>query len=975
MQYSNAVFPSFNVHGDFHSFNVSPINSYKLLRVGFNNVNCLSNKVIYVSHVLHSSNIDVMGIAETWLFPYVLDSFVSVSGYRVVRGDVGGSVAKHGVCLYLRSNLNFVVDDVVCANACCAYLVDFDLYVLVIYRPPSYGDDENRRLLAFLADFCLSKELIILGDFNLPGICWSGDSFPPCPCPPLQRNFFDLFTLLGLTQWVKSPTFIYSDNILDLVLTTEGDRIGEMCFLPCLPGCGHVPLFFDYFFQWPFDVNSGRLQRRAWHRGDYVALNGHFASVDWEYEFSDLDLDSMVGKFNSIVESHVNIFVPVVSQSVAKRDQFRIPNTLRKNRRDAWSRYKQLRSNFGRNSQISKDALHVFQNVNFEFRNFLVRAQIDYERDLVERLSEAPKLFHRYIRSKKVGNPSVGPLRNSDNDLVVDCSEMAEIFVSKFVSVFSSGDLVCPPLNHQVSDGMIDSSLFEVENVLSLLQSLDVNSSMGPDGIHPCILKYCQSLALPLNKIFRCSVDSGRVPVAWKISEVVPLFKKGSRSDALNYRPISLTSVCCKTLERLIASSLVDYLEENNILCDDQFGFRRGMTVDDQLLLVYNEVSLWLDQGYSSDVILFDFRKAFDVVSHTVLLHKLGLLGVSGSLLSWIRSFLTGRFMRVVVSDARSSSHAVCSGVPQGSVLGPLLFIIYVNHIPSLIRSRCKFFADDLKIYLKIRYSPDEFREDFATCQADIEIINSVAKSWGLFFNIDKCSVLSFRRRRHPSPEAGSPSPYLLDGHPILFSDCSADLGVTVDTSLKFHAHIRQIVNKASGLANNLLRSTLCRSRVFMCNLFKSHIRPLLEFSSTVWCTGYVGDMRLLESVQRRWTKRIDGLTNMSYGDRLRILGLYSVKGRLLRADLIKCWKIFHGFSAVSPSSLFSVPTVTHTRGHRYKIHKPHVSMELRRRFFSVRCIDNWNSLPDVVVGAGSIDAFKAGLHSFLGDSLFSYVE
>ena len=160
-----------------------------------------------------------------------------------------------------------------------------------------------------------------------------------------------------------------------------------------------------------------------------------------------------------------------------------------------------------------------------------------------------------------------------------------------------------------------------------------------------------------------------------------------------------------------------------------------------------------------------------------------------------------------------------------------------------------------------------------------------------------------------------------------------------------------------------------------MMSLYKTHIRPLLEFGSTVWNTGYCGDLRLLESVQRRWTKQVRGLSELTYANRLKTLNLYSVQGRLLRADLLKCWKIFHGQSAIAPQDLFTPATVTNTRGHRFKVTKLHSTVECRRRFFSIRCINHWNSLPDEVVGAGTVDSFKRLLHLSMGDDLYDYIE
>ena len=300
---------------------------------------------------------------------------------------------------------------------------------------------------------------------------------------------------------------------------------------------------------------------------------------------------------------------------------------------------------------------------------------------------------------------------------------------------------------------------------------------------------------------------------------------------------------------------------------------------------MYNDVTSWLDSGFAVDVILFDFSKAFDVVCHRTLIDKLKLLRVGNPLLAWISNFLMGRTMKVSVSGVSSAPRAVLSGVPQGSVLGPVLFLIYVNHLPSYIKSKCKLFADDLKIYLSLRSdSVLHLAQDLSGCQRDIDTVMRVAESWGLNFNSSKCAVLRFERRYVNWNAVAPLYHYHLDSSDITIADCHKDLGILVDKSLKFHAHIRSIVNKAAGLVNNFLRSTRCRSSEFMLAIYKTHIRPLLEFGSTVWNTGYLGDQRLLESVQRRWTKEITGLAALPYSERLRALELYSVHGRLLRA-------------------------------------------------------------------------------------------
>ena len=335
-----------------------------------------------------------------------------------------------------------------------------------------------------------------------------------------------------------------------------------------------------------------------------------------------------------------------------------------------------------------------------------------------------------------------------------------------------------------------------------------------------------------------------------------------------------------------------------------------------------------------------------------------------------------GGWAAVSLQDVASSSRGVTSGVPQGSVLGPILFLLYVNYLPSYITCKCKFFADDLKIYMEVRYETEaELANDMSVVQADIDKIVSVAASWGLKLNSTKCNVLRFMRGRASRIVGGFGGicEYHINNSNITFAQTCRDLGIMVDSELKFHAHIKSIVGKASGISSNILSSTLCRSPEFMVSIYIAHVRPLLEFSSCLWNVGYILDSKLLEGVQRRWTKQIDGLSEVPYHERLRRLNLYSVTGRLLRADMIKYWRIFHDESPLEPNDLFVLSPNVGTRGHRYKLSNIRPSLECQRRSFGNRRVALWNSLPDALVSLTSLDAFKKALHNRLGQLLFEF--
>ena len=937
------------------------------------NLNGLCSKLHSLQSFIISHNLKVITVTESHLLSHIPDSFVDIPPFKLLRSDSSGSVHKHGVCAYIHSSL--LVDHVSChkPNTLSFRLAAYNVYILVIYRPPSSTPSENHELAEFIASFCLGKEVILMGDFNLPNINWCGNAGETSSCPPLEKQFLDVFDLLGLKQWVREPTFPRSSNILDLILTSDTDRVGQISVPPPLPGCDHCPTLLDYVFSYsdiPDEPSDGATYRRAWHKGNFRAIRDRLSDMNW-HSLSGMSandgFDHLASTLNLLTVTHVPMASPPRNKPPWPT---RPPTSLIHERQRAWSNYKSTRGRLGRSSDTTRLAYRSFSEVNKCCRNFAVRSQATYEESLIKRFRENPKVLHAYIRKKKVGRPTVGPLTLASGELSDDAKQMSECLADAFASVYAS-TTPSSPASHQEFDGSLDQLSLGKDQVRASLTQIDQNSSMGPDGIHPMILKECATeLAEPLTMIFNKSLQEGSVPSLWKSSLVTPIFKKGIRYDPLNYRPISINSVCGKELERFLYTHLCDYLESNSLLSDRQFGFRSGRSTIDQLLLVYNAVSKVVDEGGVADVILFDFSKAFDVVSHVILLEKLNRLGLHSSLLQWFESFLTGRQMRVCVRGETSNLRDVKSGVPQGSILGPLLFLVYINNIASHLRSSYVIFADDLKLYACVsRQTLGTMPSAIPGIQSDIDLLISTALSWGLRMNVKKCAVLRFSRHSRDL----APPTYYLDGQAIPVVEKHKDLGVLVDNQLKFHDHIREVAQKAGGLAHSFLKSTVSRSPEFMLFLWTTHVRPVIEYGSCLWNTGYLTDLSLLEKIQRRWTKQISGLDNLCYSERLRSLNLYSVQGRLLRADLIQYWKILNNKSCIRHDQLFTTSNFTRTRGHSLKLFHPHVTTDIRKRAFSVRCIQLWNRLPQETVSAVNLASFKQQLSTHIHDELFAF--
>ena len=328
--------------------------------------------------------------------------------------------------------------------------------------------------------------------------------------------------------------------------------------------------------------------------------------------------------------------------------------------------------------------------------------------------------------------------------------------------------------------------------------------------------------------------------------------------------------------------------------------------------------------------------------------------------------------MRVKVSSSVSSPTRVASGVPQGSVMAPILFLIYINHAVANLTCQFKIFADDIKLYLG--FSSGDILHAQVILQKNIDLLVKTSQSWGLNMSPGKCAVIRFSPRSSSYPFFG-PSPYHILGSFINFTDSYSDLGIVIDRTLKFHCHTDRAARIAGGITTNIFSSTLSRDSSFLINIYRSHVRPKLEYGSNLWNLGYVEDTKLMERVQKRWTRAVTDMSEVYYGVRLRTLGLFSFKGRLLRNDLVLVWKIVHGKCGISPSSMFTFVSGRSTRGHSLKIYVERANLEVRRRFFSMRVVEAWNALSEETVTSDEINSFKSFLHRDLGEQLYDYFE
>ena len=384
--------------------------------------------------------------------------------------------------------------------------------------------------------------------------------------------------------------------------------------------------------------------------------------------------------------------------------------------------------------------------------------------------------FWKYIKSIRKDQHGIAPL-NVNDTVIVNSKDKAEALNCQFQSVFTHEHLSHLPSCCGPSQPVIPDISISVDGVLNLLKTLDTKKASGPDQIPARILKLCaEEIAPILTVIFIQSLNSGFIPKDWLSANITPVFKKGDRSKPNNYRPISLTSICCKIFEHILYHHIIEHLNTNSILIDQQFGFRSGHSCEAQLISVVEDIHLAMDHSHQVDVIFIDFQKAFDKVPHHRLLNKLYHYGIRGKIHEWISTWLTQRTQRVVVNGYESSFAQVQSGVPQGTVLGPLMFLLYINDINCGISSKLRLFADDCILYRSINDQNDHFH-----LQIDLDLIVKWTETWQMNLNIDKCAILTCSRLL-----SSSTSVYTLNGQSLTRVTQHPYLGVMFDSTISF---------------------------------------------------------------------------------------------------------------------------------------------------------------------------------------------
>ena len=834
--------------------NLDTLNKVKGFKILHLNVRSLPKKMDQIRLMLLKSNLEVITLSETWLNNSVSSISLSLDDYKLFRQDRNHVLVNKkkggGLLTYVRNDL----------AADCEPLVDIstatkdieaqwsqitrphckNVVVCNVYRPPTGKlDNAIKYLDECLKGFDLGKvEVYIMGDMNVNYKNKSAVDFK-------KLNFF--IKSNGLSQAIDKTTrnTDKTKSLLDLILTNSlyVKAAGTLEHFIS----DHQPIFIV--------KKKGRDRRpsvifegRTYRSYDKEVMKQRLLSQNWDEYFKIQDPDEawdhILTKFMPVIDEmcpirsfHIKNYKPdwinsELLEQIKDRDYFYKKAKLTGDE-DDWNIAKHLRNVTNANIRQAK-------------RDFIVDELQDNKSDY--------KQFWKTIRS--VIPSDKGDARQNINltqqGVKIAKSKVADHINDYFINIGKQqpGNTIHQT---QASDGSVSEevwsvSVFSQSEVLKAVKSINTSKSLGLTNISSFVIKEVFIILIPqITYLFNLSIRMSIFPCVWKEALVIPIPKCGNLSLVKNYRPISLLPIPGKLLEKLVHTQLSEYLDEISFLTDNQHGFRKNHSTLHSVAQVVNYVNLKMDRRLPTLAAFIDFRKVFDCVQHPILLDKLSTIGLHKNLVSWFSSYLTGRKQRVLANNVYSASKTVTQGVPQGSVLGPLFYIIYANDIAEIMKNcNLALYADDTVLYI----AGSNFNRIVGKMQKDIDALSTWCLNNGIQMNTDKTNLMLFGQKsmldKLPSFEIN------VNDTPIKAVNNYRYLGMTLDCQLNYNKHVQKNIAKVSVKLKQFRRMRYFLDTKAAMLVYKNMILPMLEYGDIFMSSATVNDRKKLQVLQNK---------------------------------------------------------------------------------------------------------------------------
>lgn len=794
----------------------------------------------------------------------------------------------------------------------------------------------------------LLSNLILLGDFNV--------NFCNSLSPLFSKLQHTIASSLCLTQVVTEPTCLSStsNSLIDLVFVSASINVLSCTTIPALANSDHHGLCTSIAAGCS-KAKPKRRQRKVWRysHANFERASELLVNTDWDSLFDSGDVNVCWANWKS---RFLEVMMECIPQSTLRSRQ-NLP-WLTKSIMQAIRRRNALYNAHKKTKSTS--AYQKYRAARNRVTAMLRLSKAKYFRKLQ---SQKPKDFWKSIKLLNKQESSIPTLNSADGTEVTNARDKATLLNSFFYTCFNNKS---PPLLNQppnlLSQECPPDILCTEDEVYDLVVQLDPSKSTGPDGISVRMLRGTADAIVPsLTRLFNLSLTSGTFPESWKLARIVPVPKATDMTSPSNYRPISILSIVSKLLERHVHQLLFQHLCNYSPISHRQWGFLPGRSTASALLSVTHDWLQQLEQGNEICSVFFDLRKAFDSVPHHLLLQRLIQIDTNPFIVQWIHSYLTCRSQLVVVDGEQSPILPVISGVPQGSVLGPLLFLIFINDVVHQIspRSAMSLFADDIALY-----RPICSLEDYIILQNDVTatvdwVVNSL-----LSLQPAKCCYMVISRKRSLRLP---PPPILVENTPLLLVNSVKYLGIQINSDLSWCPHVTNLCNKTRRLIGLLYRRFYKHAASStLLQLYKSFIRPHLEYCSVVWNPYLACDIESLEKVQRfalrvclkNWTASHEQLYSQSNVPPLSV--------RRSNASLCHLYKLVNDLIDY-PNSPLDFRVIQHNSRHSHvrQLRDIHSRTAQFQHSFFPGTIALWNSLPHNVLSSPSFLSFKSRLNQF----------
>ena len=953
---NNVVLPS---ACQFTKFSTSQSN----LVVAHINICSLRNKVHDIHQLVYIHKIHILCVTETHLDRSIPDSKVVIPNYNMFRRD--RDLHGGGVCIYVHQYLR-ASSAPQCTNLaveCLTVRVHLptkprptSISVSCAYRPPSSAVDFWEQLSYHIEQSVQSPNSLILGDFNT-------DVMTPQKSPH-YRHLLNFCSEFHLRNVVTEPTR-KAKTCLDLALVHADAPVVRTAVSSSDGISDHdlVLLHCAYHTLQPVPTHTYLAIRKP--PLQFVNFSSCRSGVHTLLEESEdpdqlnARADRLAKCINTVLDKHSPICNVRLPSFTKPRPQPWVTPALKKLFQRRSYLHRKLRKHAA-DQQLQQQ----YRSVRREGTILNRKLKTEYCIHQFKSQSHNPKGQWRVL------NQLAGrvPLRSTP---IAPLSDLTDTFATVVHDPTrpSSLPLPRPPEGLPVLDEFSSVSVACVEQFLA---SLNSNKSAGSDGIPPCFLKSCRKeIAIPLTALINQSLRTGEVPCSYKHAHVCPLYKSGDPSLATNYRPVSLLPVASKILEKIIHQQLVSFFHSHPELCalpKEQFAYRRNHSCEDLLGYAINTWQRALDKKGMCGAVFVDMSKAFDRVQHSKLLEELAAVGISGRALMWFADYLSSRSQQVVVRNQMGSTQPCSRGVPQGSVLGPLLFCLYVRRIPAVFRNcQCLLYADDIAFY----FISQTTSAIVHSLQEDLNLLLKFLDEKGLVLNPKKTELILFRRPAEPTPIMSLDC----DGTAIQPSQSTRYLGLQVDEHLTFEKQVEQVCAKALGKVATFKHGRRNIAMSGRRTFYLSLVQSTLDYASTAYMHSLSAKLyNKIVIVSQQCLRRVFGLDR--YTPVPLILSRFNLYSFEQRINLKLYVLVFRCLTSLTSSLLTSIFTPRSASAHTTSVTRgqtslslvlPPVSTRYGMHSISFLAADRWNLLPTECRQAHSLPEFVQHLKVFLG--------